>query len=161
MKSVIVTISIALAFVFPASAQWVKTEKKNLITGRTETTFALKSQQPEKATLLVLCNGGVHPVENNKGPLQLQPGFQVNRSAGNQSQLFHEFLVSVPARTDNTTARFVGALSGDLDSVINFNQNFSIKIVASKEVVLELPEFTGPVHQMLFKMGWPATAFGR
>jgi hypothetical protein len=156
LKSVIVTIAIALALVVPSSAQWVKKEKKNLITGKTEITYLLESEAPEKATLMLLCDGGAHPYEyNQREPLQLHPGFQVNRSGGNESRMWHEFLLWVPARTDSKTSRFVGALGGDLDSLVTFNQTFTAKIVTSKEVVLELPEFAGPLHQMLFKMDGP------
>jgi hypothetical protein len=77
---------------------------------------------------------------------------QVNRSGGNYSQVFHQFLIWVPVRADNKVERFVAALFGDLDNLIGFNPKFTMKIVTSKEVVIELPEFAGPVHQMLFKM---------
>jgi hypothetical protein len=75
MKRILIMLFATLAFVIPASAQWVRTEKKNLITGKTETTFALKSQEPEKALLLLMCDGSVNPVESGGDPLQLNPGF--------------------------------------------------------------------------------------
>lgn len=155
MKRILIVVFATIAFVIPVSAQWVKTEKQNLITGKNEVTFVLQSHNSEKAKLTVWCDGGANPVENNGGAVQLLPGFQVNRSNGNYSQVFHEFLIWVPTRLDDKAERDVAALRGDLDNILAFNRKHSEKIVTSKEVVLEAPEFAGPVHQMLFKMDEP------
>ena len=180
VKTVIVTIAIALALVIPASAQWIRTEKKNLITGKTDVDYALASEPPEKASMILVgCGDGGDGMGRLLG---IRAGFQVPDPGANEppkqfvggllgtappipvAQQRH--LIKVPIRIDSAIMTVQVGVIGDLSGYVAFDKSWTRRILAGeiakgieapapKEVVIELREFGGATHQLVFKADKP------
>jgi hypothetical protein len=158
MKTVIVTIAIALALVIPASAQWQRTEKTNLITGKTDVTYTLASEPPEKAIMMVTgCGTGG---DGNEIFLGISTGFQVS----NPNPVKPWF--TTPVRVDSWVSAVDLIVIGDLSESVVFSRDWTRRLLigevakgsetpAPKEVIIEVPQFAAGAHQLVFKAAKP------
>ncbi|HKV79781.1 MAG TPA: hypothetical protein VJP02_16655 [Candidatus Sulfotelmatobacter sp.] len=57
----------------------------------------------------------------------------------------------VPMRFDTEIKKVFVSLAGDASNIVAFSGKDGERILASKEVVIQLEEYGGPSHQLLFK----------
>lgn len=145
-KRMLLTVVTTLMFgAATASAQWVKHEDKDAVTEKIEVTYELHSKGPEKAVLIASCF-------RSTVSIYLFPHFQIKRD----SDADYPNQVRFAARFDSEVHSVIGGIRCDLDDCLRVvSADDPERIMNSKRIVLQVPQFGAGNHDLIFTADHP------